>query len=103
MKMKSRLLIPACLVVTLAAGSGQTPHLSASPQPGKPQFQPPDMGAMMSQMMNTMFTEATRPERAAQLAHFQKLYYDAVLKEGFTKGGALSIVKANQIPLMGVK
>lgn len=61
------------------------------------------MGSMWSTMMNVMFTEATKPERATQLAHFQKLYYDALQKEGFTREEALSLVKATQIPMTGFK
>ena len=61
------------------------------------------MGLMMNQMMNAMFNAQTNPEHAAQLAHFQKLYYDALVKEGFTKDEALSIIKATQLPTVGTK
>ena len=57
------------------------------------------MSAMWSQMAHAMYT----PERAAELAHFQKLYFDALVKEGFTKEEALSIVRANQFSPAGVK
>src|ERR1044071_513038 len=102
--MKSRLLISAFLTGAIATFAlGQSPHSSASPQAAKPQFQPPDMGAMMNQMMNAMFNAQTSPEHAVQLAHFQKLYYDALVKEGFTKEEALSIIKATQLPTMNAK
>ena len=58
---------------------------------------------MFGSMMSVMFNEATRPERAARLADFQRIYYDALQKEGFTKEEALSIVKATQLPITGMK
>ncbi len=88
-----------CTVVVLftVAAFAQTP----SPSPATPRspFQLPDMSAMWSQMAHAMYT----PERAAELAHFQKLYFDALVKEGFTKEEALSIVRANQFSPAGVK
>src|SRR5436305_15169542 len=84
-------IVTAIVVVFVASATAQ--KASPSPAPAaKPQFQPPDMSAMWTQMINVMYS----PERAAQLAHFQKLYYDALLKEGFTKDEALSIVRVNQ-------
>jgi hypothetical protein len=59
----------------------------------------PDVSAMYSQVMNAMFMESIKPERAAQLAHFQRLYYDALIKEGFTKEEAIDIIKGSQAPL----
>ena len=98
--MKSHIIVSAFFAVAIATmASAQSPHSSASPQAAKPQFQAPDMTGMWNQMMNAMYS----PERASQLAHFQKLYYDALVKEGFTKDEALSIVRANQFPLSGGK
>src|SRR5450755_2018530 len=97
-------LIAVCSVST--AGIIASPLFAQKPSPStplqaaKPAIQPPDMGAMMNQMMTAMFNAQTSPEHAAQLAHFQKLYYDALLKEGFTKDEALSIIKATQLPTM---
>lgn len=66
---------------------GQQPSPPMAPPMTKPQFQgPPDRAAMM-------YT----PERATQFAHFQKLYYDALVKEGFSKEEAISIVRANPL------
>ncbi len=76
-----------------------TPESSPSRSP----FSMPDMGAMYSQMMNAMFSEYIKPERATQLAHFQKLYYDALVKEGFTKQEAIEIIKGTQAPLGATK
>jgi hypothetical protein len=61
---------------------------SSSPSPKETPFQLPDMSKLYSQM----FGESLRPERAVQAAHFQKLYYDALIKEGFTKDDALKII-----------
>lgn len=87
------LITTACAATVLATAAvfGQKP----SPAPAKPKapFQMPDMSAVWSQMAHAMFT----PEHAAELAHFQKLYYDALVKEGFTKDEALSIIRANQL------
>ena len=99
-------LIAVCSVsiVGIIASSLFAQKPSPSPaQPAKPAVQSPDMGAMMNQMMNAMFNAQTSPEHAAQLAHFQKVYYDALVKEGFTKDEALSIIKATQLPTMGAK
>jgi hypothetical protein len=74
-----------------AAVFGQKP----SPTPAKPKapFQIPDMSGVWSQMSHALLT----PEHAAELAHFQKLYYDALVKEGFTKEEALSIIRGNHL------
>ena len=105
MKTTLSLVISVIAVSALVVGPGfaQKPSPSLPPAAAKPAFQMPDMGAMYSQMMNAMYTELTRPERATALAHFQKLYYDALLKEGFTKEEALSILRANQLPMSSVK
>jgi hypothetical protein len=105
MKTHIRLVISllAAFALLVASTFAQKPSPSPAPSAAKPPFQMPDMGAMYSQMMNAMYTELTRPERAAALAHFQKLYYDALIKEGFTKEEALSILRANQLPMTGVK
>jgi hypothetical protein len=76
--------------------AAQKPSPSAT-VPISPPFDPARISAMSSSMMNAMFTEATKPERAAALAKFQRQYYEALIKEGFTKDEALSIVKANQL------
>jgi hypothetical protein len=51
-----------------------------------------DFGAMYGKMMKAMMDEATKPENAERLAKFQKTYFDALVKEGFTKEQALVIV-----------
>jgi hypothetical protein len=86
----------AAVLFTVAAFA-QKP--SPSPATAKPPFQMPDMSARWSQMAHAMYS----PERAAELAHFQKLYYDALVKEGFTKEEALSIIRANQFSAMGMR
>jgi hypothetical protein len=112
--------IKSCILILCIAGMaispsrcvlGQSPGPSSSPQLERPPSgamrssppSQPDMGAMMGQMMSVMFDAQTSPEHATRLAHFQKLYYDALLKEGFTKDEALGIVKAAQPPMMGAK
>src|SRR5436305_14588904 len=84
-------IVTAVAVAFVASATAQKPSPSPAPA-AKPQFQPPDMTGMWTQMMNVMYS----PERATQLAHFQKSYYDALVKEGFTKDEALSIVRVSQ-------
>jgi hypothetical protein len=91
-----------CAPSSFAQEPGISPPASAKPPMLMPP-QRPDMGAMYSQMINATFTELTKPEHAAQLAKFQRLYYEALKKEGFTHEEALSVVKATQLPLAGGK
>jgi len=91
-----------CPLSSFAQESGSSPPALAKPPMQMP-AQRPDMGAMYSQMINATFTELTKPEHAAQLAKFQRLYYEALKKEGFTHEEALSVVKATQLPLAGGK
>ena len=106
--MKTRIqffILLFCSASLLLTGSAraQSPRPGAAASPTKSPYQMPDMTGMYSQMMNAMFTELTRPERAIALARFQKQYYDALVKEGFTKEEALSIVRATQLPFAGSK
>ena len=92
--------IKVCLTVilTITAIVTAPPSLRAQrprPAPSQTPFEMPDVNKLYSQMVTGMFTESIKPERAAQLAHFQKLYYDALIKEGFSKQDALEIVKAS--------
>ena len=105
MKSTAYLVIVLMLAANLSIHSAiaqTTPSQSASPHANVPPPMP-DMSAMWFQMMNAMFTELTRPKRATQLARFQKQYYDALVKEGFTKDEALNIIKATPLPLAGMK
>ena len=47
-------------------------------------------------MRNRFFFEA--PELPAALAKFEKRYYDALVKEGFTKDEALKIITSQPLP-----
>jgi hypothetical protein len=64
------------------------------------------MGPMMSQMaeatMAATLKALSKPEAAEQLATFSRNYYNALLKKGFTKDQALSIVMSVRMPLGGV-
>ena len=93
MKTRFQILITAtCVSGALLSAAAFAQKPSPSPAKLKPPVQMPDMSGLWSQMAHAMFT----PERAAELAHFQKLYYDALIKEGFTKEEALSIIRADQ-------
>jgi hypothetical protein len=64
------------------------------------------MGPMMTQMaeatMAATLQALSKPEAAEQLATFSRNYYNALLKKGFTKDQALSIVMSVRMPLGGV-
>ena len=64
------------------------------------------MGPMMGQMaevsMAATLKALTKPEAAEQLATFSRNYYNALIKKGFTKDQALSIVMSVRVPLGGV-
>ncbi len=92
-----------CVPSSFAQEPGSSPPPALAKPPMQMPAQRPDMGAMYSQMINATFTELTKPEHAAQLAKFQRLYYEALKKEGFTHEEALSVVKATQLPLAGGK
>jgi len=77
--MKTRIqffILLFCSASLLLTGSAraQSPSPGAAASPTKSPYQMPDMTGMYSQMMNAMFTELTRPERAIALARFQKQY-----------------------------
>ena len=61
------------------------------------------MGPMMSQMaeatMAATLKALSKPEAAEQLATFSRNYYNALLKKGFTKDQALSIVMSVRMPI----
>ena len=91
--MKTKILTLSVLCFLSLVG---LPAFAQEPTPAEPApFQMPDMSKLYSQMMTGMFEESLKPERAVQLAHFQKLHYDALVKEGFTKPEALELVKAS--------
>jgi len=96
MKTKILFVILGCIFMVLFPGLSlfaQQP--TPAPSPAESPFHMPDMSKLYSQMVTGMFTEPIKPERAAQLAHFQKLYYDALVKEGFSKQDAIDIVKGS--------
>ena len=87
------LVATVCTAAVLFGGAAFAQRPSPSPATPKVPFQMPDMSGVWSKMAHAMFT----PEHAVELAHFQKLYYDALIKEGFTKEEALSIIRADQL------
>lgn len=96
-------VLAATSALLVCSGFARSPNASPAAPASKQPFQMPDMGKMYTQMMNAMNTEILRPEHATALAHFQRLYYDALIKEGFTKEEALYLLRANQLPMSGVK
>jgi hypothetical protein len=64
------------------------------------------MGPMMGQMaevsMAATLKALSKPEAAEQLATFSRNYYNALIKKGFTKDQALSIVMSARMPLSSV-
>ena|SRR5690242_617882 len=61
------------------------------------------MGPMYETMTQAMFDGTLkaleRPETVDRLAHFARRYYEALVKEGFTKDEALAIVAGAGIPV----
>ena len=61
------------------------------------------MGPMYETMMQAMFDGTLkaleRPETVDRLAHFARRYYEALVKEGFSKEEALAIVAGAGIPV----
>jgi hypothetical protein len=61
------------------------------------------MTPMMTKMMDTMIEQALQrgedPETARRIARFKRNLYDALLKEGFAKDQALSIVVNTGLPM----
>jgi hypothetical protein len=93
-----KIKIPLAIIITISTVILSSPAPFAqqptpAPSPKESPFQMPDFSKMYSQMVTGLFTESIKPERAAQLAHFQKLYYDALINEGFSKEDAIEIVK----------
>lgn len=56
--------------------------------------------AIYGQMMDGLLGLLSKPETAQKLAHYQKTYYDALIKEGFPPESALQIVTSTPIPFM---
>lgn len=59
----------------------------------------PMMGMMMSAMMNGMLDVLAMPESAEKLATFNRNYFDALTRKGFTREEALRIVMAVGVPI----
>ena len=61
------------------------------------------MGPMYETMTQAMFDGTLkaleRPETVDRLAHFARRYYEALMKQGFTKEEALAIVAGAGIPV----
>ena len=62
----------------------------------------PMMGLMAEVSMAATLKALTKPEAAEQLATFSRNYYNALIKKGFTKDQALSIVMSVRMPLGAV-
>ena len=64
-----------------------------------------DSGAsgMYDQLFDTLFSYLNKPETATKLAKFQRNYYEALIKEGFTKDEAMKIIVSSTNPLLGSK
>ena len=58
------------------------------------------LAGMAGSMYNGMLDVMSKPETIAKMAHSHKLYFDALIKEGFTREEALKIV-ADSDPLGG--
>jgi hypothetical protein len=58
----------------------------------------PMFGRMAEVMVEGTLKTLSKPENTDRLAAFMRQYYDALVKQGFTKGEALQIVIAAGLP-----
>ncbi len=89
----TRIILPLTLIALLGLSpysTGQTPESKSVPQA------PPDelaqMSAYMAQMVEILISTLNKPEMAAKVASMEKLYLDALMKEGFSRQEAMSIL-----------
>ncbi len=105
------LAIWALLVCAPAAGLAQQPSPSASPRDTTPSAQLQQMmgmfgqmGPMYETMMKSMIEGTLKalgdPENVERMAVFTRRYYQALIKQGFSKDEALQIVAGVGVPAM---
>jgi hypothetical protein len=56
---------------------------------------PPDMSPMLAQLMQASMGALAAPETAELLATFSRNYFDALLKHGFSKADAMTLVSSH--------
>lgn len=103
--MRTLIIAGALLVVTTTLGMGQQPTsrsaLGDSAAMAQMAGMFTQMGPMYESMMQAM-VEGTlkafeKPETIDRLARFSRRYYDALIKQGFSKEEALQIVAGSGI------
>lgn len=99
------------MMVALSAGAQQAPAPKPAPTPEEARKAleasmsavSNAMTPMMAKMMDTMIEQTLQrgedPATARRIAIFKKNLYDALLKEGFSKDQALSIVVNTGLPM----
>ena len=92
------LLFAASCTVCLDPASAQAPaSVPVSPKPLSPGF---DLSGMYAHMVQSLLDQLATPDTADKLAKFQRQYYDALIKQGFSHDDAMRIVAATGIPFM---
>jgi hypothetical protein len=103
--MRTLIIAGALLLLTTTGGMGQQPtgHPTITDSAAMAQMAGMfnQMGPMYESMMEAM-VEGTlkafeKPETIERLARFSRRYYDALIKQGFTKEEALQIVAGSGI------
>jgi hypothetical protein len=103
--MRTLIIAGALLLLTTTGGMGQQPtaHPAITDSAAMAQMAGmfDQMGPMYESMMQAM-VEGTlkafeKPETIERLARFSRRYYDALIKQGFTKEEALQIVAGSGI------
>lgn len=84
--------------VALAKGKGTSPAEEQAKMQQAMQMMTPMFGQMVKSMMEAELGVLAEPETASKLAAFTKNYYNALIKEGFSKEDALKIAIAAGFP-----
>lgn len=101
--MKKLLVFGLFLVMVGVVDAQEKPH-QPSPEEMRHQMEAafgamaPMMGKMMEAMIEAQLAVISRPESAEKMAQYVKNFYEALIKQGFTKEEALKIVTSISIP-----
>jgi hypothetical protein len=100
--MVKRVLVAVALLVTVGTAWAQEEKMTPEQQQQlfqqQMQMMTPMFGQMMKAMMQAQIEVLANPETADKLATYSRNYYNALMKKGFTKEGALRIAMAVGFP-----
>ena len=104
--MKRILLALGLVFAAVCVSAQEAPKKPSPPSPEEMrQMMDASMGAMVPMMgkmaevsIEAQLSVAEKPDTARRIAQFKKNLYDSLLKEGFSKAQAFSIVLSTPIP-----